>query len=105
MPVPAVRLKIRLRLSNGSRACVDPVYSSNGKLKALQRPFGRSRPRGVGTPAILSLHWSPGSGDPVRHMARLELCGKDIQCDEKLDLGFSPKDKEEVEIPIPRFAG
>jgi hypothetical protein len=35
MPVPAVRLKIRVRLSNGSRAYVDPVYSSNGKLKPL----------------------------------------------------------------------
>ena len=35
MPVPAVRLKIRVRLSNGSRAYVDPVYSSDGKLKPL----------------------------------------------------------------------
>jgi len=35
MPVPAVRLKIRVRLSNGSRAYVDPVFSSNGKLKPL----------------------------------------------------------------------
>jgi hypothetical protein len=35
MPVPAVRLKIRVRLSNGSRTYVDPVYSSNGKLKPL----------------------------------------------------------------------
>jgi len=35
MPVPAVRLKIRVRLSNGSRAYVDPVYSSNAKLKPL----------------------------------------------------------------------
>jgi hypothetical protein len=33
MPVPAVRLKIRVRLSNGSRPYVDPVFSSNGKLK------------------------------------------------------------------------
>jgi hypothetical protein len=35
MPVLAVRLKIRVRLFNGSRAYVDPVYSSNGKLKPL----------------------------------------------------------------------
>jgi len=35
MPVPAVRLKIRVRLSNGSRAYADPVYSPNGKLKPL----------------------------------------------------------------------
>jgi hypothetical protein len=35
MPVPAVRLKIRVRLSNGSRAYVDPVFSSDGKLKPL----------------------------------------------------------------------
>jgi hypothetical protein len=35
MPVPAVRLKIRVRLANGSRAYVDPVFSSNGKLKPL----------------------------------------------------------------------
>ncbi len=35
MPVPAVRLKIRVRLSNGSRAYLDPVFSSNGKLKPL----------------------------------------------------------------------
>jgi len=28
-------LKTRGRLSNGSRACVDPVYSSNGKLTPL----------------------------------------------------------------------
>jgi integrase/recombinase XerD len=35
MPVPAVRLKIRVRLSNGSRSYVDPVYSANGKLKPL----------------------------------------------------------------------
>jgi hypothetical protein len=35
MPVPAVRLKIRVRLSNGSRAYVDPVFSPNGKLKPL----------------------------------------------------------------------
>jgi hypothetical protein len=35
MPVPAIRLKIRVRLSNGSRAYVDPVFSSNGKLKPL----------------------------------------------------------------------
>src|SRR5258708_21612247 len=35
MPVPAVRLKIRVRLSNGSRSYVDPVFSSNGKLKPL----------------------------------------------------------------------
>jgi hypothetical protein len=35
MPVLAVRLKIRVRLSSGSRAYVDPVYSSNGKLKSL----------------------------------------------------------------------
>jgi hypothetical protein len=33
MPVPAVLLKIRVRLSNGSRAYVDPVFSFNGKLK------------------------------------------------------------------------
>jgi hypothetical protein len=35
MPVPAVRLKIRVRLSNGSRAYVDPAFSPNGKLKPL----------------------------------------------------------------------
>jgi integrase/recombinase XerD len=35
MPVPAVRLKIRVRLSNGSRTYVDPVFSPNGKLKPL----------------------------------------------------------------------
>jgi hypothetical protein len=35
MPVPTVRLKIRVRLSNGSRAYMDPVFSSNGKLKPL----------------------------------------------------------------------
>jgi integrase/recombinase XerD len=33
MPVPAVRLKIRVRFPNGSRAYVDPVFSSNSKLK------------------------------------------------------------------------
>ena len=35
MPVPAVRLKIRVRFSNGSRAYVVPVYSPTGKLKPL----------------------------------------------------------------------
>jgi hypothetical protein len=35
MPVPAVRLKIRVRLSNGGRVYVDPIFSSNGKLKPL----------------------------------------------------------------------
>src|SRR5271167_4715302 len=35
MPVPVVRLKIRVRLPNGSRTYVDPVFSSNGKLKPL----------------------------------------------------------------------
>ena len=35
MPVPAVRLKIRVRLCNGNRAYLDPVFSSNGKLKPL----------------------------------------------------------------------
>ena len=35
MPVPAVRLKIRVRMSNGGRAYVDPVFSPNGKLKPL----------------------------------------------------------------------
>jgi hypothetical protein len=35
MPVPAVRLKIRVRLASGSRAYVDPVFSPNGKLKPL----------------------------------------------------------------------
>jgi hypothetical protein len=35
MPVPIVRLKIRVRLSNGKRAYVDPVLSPNGKLKPL----------------------------------------------------------------------
>jgi hypothetical protein len=34
-PVPAVRLKIRVRLSNGGRVYVDPIFSSNGKPKAL----------------------------------------------------------------------
>ncbi len=33
--LPAVCLKIRVRLSNGSRAYVDPVSSFNGKLKPL----------------------------------------------------------------------
>ena len=35
MPVPTVGLKIRVKLSNGSRAYVDPVFSSNNKLKFL----------------------------------------------------------------------
>jgi hypothetical protein len=35
MPVPFVRLKIRVRLSNGCRSYVDPIFSSNGKLKPL----------------------------------------------------------------------
>ena len=35
MPVPAVRLKIRVRLCNGNRAYLDPVFSSNGKLRPL----------------------------------------------------------------------
>jgi hypothetical protein len=35
MPVPAVRLKIRVRLPSGSRAYVDPVFSPNGKLQPL----------------------------------------------------------------------
>jgi integrase/recombinase XerD len=33
MPVPAVRLKIRVRLPDGSRAYVDPVLPPNTKLK------------------------------------------------------------------------
>ncbi len=36
MPVPVVRLKIRVRLVNGSRPFLDPVFSANGKLKPLQ---------------------------------------------------------------------
>jgi hypothetical protein len=35
VPVPTVRLKIRVKLPNGSRAYVDPVFSSNNKLKPL----------------------------------------------------------------------
>jgi len=35
MPAPTVRLKIRVRLPVGSRACVDPVFSANNKLKPL----------------------------------------------------------------------
>jgi hypothetical protein len=35
MPVLFVRLKIRVRLSNGCRSYVDPIFSSNGKLKPL----------------------------------------------------------------------
>jgi integrase len=35
MPVPTVRLKIRVKLLNGSRAYLDPVLSPNGKLKPL----------------------------------------------------------------------
>jgi integrase/recombinase XerD len=32
---PVVRLKIRVRLSDGSRPFLDPVLSTNGKLKPL----------------------------------------------------------------------
>jgi integrase/recombinase XerD len=35
MSVPVVRLKIRVRLSDGSRQFLDPVSSANGKLKPL----------------------------------------------------------------------
>lgn len=35
MSAPTVRLKIRVRLSNGSRAYVEPVFASNNKLKPL----------------------------------------------------------------------
>ena len=50
MPVPTVRLKIRVKLSNGSRAYVDPVFSSNNKLKplyALVDGKPRHHPEGV----------------------------------------------------------
>jgi hypothetical protein len=33
MSAPTVRLKIRVKLPNGSRAYVDPVFSPNNKLK------------------------------------------------------------------------
>jgi hypothetical protein len=35
MPIPAVRLKIRVRLSNGSCAYIDPVLASNGSCFAF----------------------------------------------------------------------
>lgn len=35
MPAPTVRLKIRVKLPNGSRAYVEPVFASNNKLKPL----------------------------------------------------------------------
>jgi hypothetical protein len=35
MSAPTVHLKIRVRLSNGSRAYVEPVFSLNNKLKPL----------------------------------------------------------------------
>jgi hypothetical protein len=35
MPASTVRLKIRVKLPSGSRAYVDPVFSSNNKLKPL----------------------------------------------------------------------
>ena len=35
MSVPVVRLKIRVRLSDGSRQFLDPVSTANGKLKPL----------------------------------------------------------------------
>src|SRR5580704_12615121 len=35
MSSPVVRLKIRVRLSDGSRPFLDPVFSANGKLKPL----------------------------------------------------------------------
>ena len=35
MPVPTVHLKLRVKLPDGSRAYVEPVYSANQKLKPL----------------------------------------------------------------------
>jgi hypothetical protein len=35
MPAPTVRLKIRVKLSNGSGAYVDAVFVSNNKLKPM----------------------------------------------------------------------
>jgi hypothetical protein len=40
MPVPTVRLKLRVKLLNGSRAYLDPVLSPNGKLKPLYALVG-----------------------------------------------------------------
>jgi hypothetical protein len=34
MPAPTVRLKIRVKLSNGSRAYIDPVFASD-KIKPM----------------------------------------------------------------------
>jgi hypothetical protein len=46
---PVVRLKIRVRLADGSRPYLDPVLSSNGKLKPLYAVVGgkpERRPEG-----------------------------------------------------------
>jgi integrase/recombinase XerD len=50
VPVPTVRLKIRVKLPNGSRAYIEPVFSSNNKLKphyGLVDGKPRHHPEGV----------------------------------------------------------
>jgi integrase/recombinase XerD len=50
MSSPVVRLKIRVRLSDGSRPFLDPVFSANGKLKPLYAVVNgtpQHRPEGV----------------------------------------------------------
>ena len=50
MSAPTVRLKIRVRLPNGSRAYLEPVLASNNKLKPLYGIFDgkpRHHPEGV----------------------------------------------------------
>ncbi len=50
MSVPIVRLKLRVKLPDGNRAYVEPVFSSNGKLKPLYGVVGgkpRHHPEGI----------------------------------------------------------
>ena len=70
MPVPTVRLKIRVKLRNGSRAYVDPVFSSNNKLRplyALVDGKPRHHPEGVYHLRYMKRGkrvWEPVGNDP-----------------------------------------
>jgi hypothetical protein len=70
MSVPTVPLKIRVKLPNGSRAYVDPVFSSNNKLKplyALVDGKPRHHPEGVYHLRYMKRGkrvWEPVGNDP-----------------------------------------
>jgi hypothetical protein len=68
---PVVRLKIRVRLSNGSRPFLDPVPGPNGKLKSLLRD--RQRKAGASSRSVYFLRYAK-DGKRIR-----EAVGNDAQ--------------------------